>query len=368
MSRVLRFGSIVLFGVLPVLVLGAVFVDAIQGGVVAIDFRQFYRGADAILRGVTPYPSATDSLEPWAHPYVYPPLPAILTIPLKALSLEAAGLIVMATSVASALAILRVLGVRDWRCYGLMLLWPPVISAIQTGNPTLYLALAAALAWRFRTRPMAAAASIGFTLAVKFFLWPLVVWLAATRRVLSALLACAVGAGLIVLSWAVIGFAGLTGYPDLLHRLDDTVGRDSYSARMMAIDLGLRSGLASALWLAAGLGVLAAVVVVARRGDDRGAFILAMAAAFSLSPLVWLHYFAYLVVVVAVAQPRLGPVWFVPLAMFISTGSGHPTSFRVSWTLAAGALTIVLALRAARTQTVPTREVHASPATPVVAR
>ena len=37
-----------------------------------------------------------------------------------------------------------VLGVRDWRCYGVALMWPPVISAIQTGNLTLWLALACA--------------------------------------------------------------------------------------------------------------------------------------------------------------------------------------------------------------------------------
>ena len=40
----------------------------------------------------------------------------------------------MALLVGAALAIPYVLGVRDWRCYGLLLLWPPVISAVQTGR------------------------------------------------------------------------------------------------------------------------------------------------------------------------------------------------------------------------------------------
>ena len=40
----------------------------------------------------------------------------------------------MIVLVVVALAIPLVLGVRDWRCYGLVLLWPPVISAVQTAT------------------------------------------------------------------------------------------------------------------------------------------------------------------------------------------------------------------------------------------
>ena len=42
-------------------------------------------------------------------------------------------------------ATLWVLGVRDWRCYGLGFLWPPVTDGILTGNLSLLLAFAAAL-------------------------------------------------------------------------------------------------------------------------------------------------------------------------------------------------------------------------------
>jgi hypothetical protein len=61
---------------------------------------------------------------------------------------------------------------------------------------------------------------------------------------------------------------------------------------------------------------------------------------------VWLHYFALLLVVVALARPRLGAVWFVPLAMVITPGSGHPTPFETAVTLAVAAVTIALAMRA----------------------
>ena len=344
-SRVVWLASLVFCGVLPVLTVVLLFTATIQDGTEALDFRQFYGAAEAILRGDDPYRLASESLTAWGGPYPYPPLPALLAIPLTIFSLQAAGLLLMAALVVVALAIPFVLGVRDWRCYGLLLLWPPVISAIQTGNLTLLLGLGAALAWRFRERRLAVSMSIGVTLAAKLFLWPLVVWLAATRRLTSAVLTCAVGAGLLVLSWAAIGFSGLVDYPDLLRRLEDAVGDDSYTAYIVGLDIGLPSALARVVWLSLGLGLLAVVVLVGRRGDERSAFILAIAAALALTPIVWLHYFALLLVVVAVAQPRLGAVWFVPLAMVVTPGSGHPTPFETSATLAIAALTIALALR-----------------------
>jgi hypothetical protein len=344
--RIALLASIVFFGFLPALVVIAVFVATIQDDTIAMDFRQFYRAAEVILDGDSPYLSAGVPLTEWGGPYPYPPLPALTAIPFTLLSLEGAGLLVMAALGGAVLATLWALDVRDWRCYGLVLLWPPVISAIQTGNVTLWLGLAAALAWRFRDRLVAPAVSIGVTLAVKFFLWPLVVWLAATRRYVSAVLSSVVGAGLLLLSWAAIGFAGMVDYPDLVRRLEETVGEDSYTLYIVGLDLGLPSAVARAAWLGVGLALLAAVLLVGRRGGERSAFVLAIAASLALTPIVWLHYFALLVVVVAVARPRLGFFWFVPLAMVITPGSGHPTPFETAATLAVAAATIALALRA----------------------
>lgn len=355
-------GSVVLFGALPVLVVVLLFVSALEDGAVAIDFRQFYRAAEMILDGESPYRASGEPLTEWGGPYPYPPLPALVVTPLTALTLEAAGLLVMASLVLAALAIPYVLGVRDWRLYGIALLWPPVLSAIQTGNVTLFLGLAAALTLRFRDRAWVSAASIGVSLAVKLFLWPLVVWLAATRRLTAAVLASLAGAGLLLVSWAAIGFAGIRDYPDVLQRLEDTVGGDSYTLYIASLDAGASPGLARAIWLAVGLALLAAVVVLARRGDERSAFLFAIAASLSLTPIVWLHYFALLLVVVAIAQPRMGVAWFVPFAMVLTPGSGQPTPFETSWTLAVAALTFALALRASRTRALEAGDARLGPA------
>ena len=71
-----------------------------------------------------------------------------------------------------------------------------------------------------------------------------------------------------------------------------------------------------------------------------------VACALALTPIVWLHYFALLVVVVALARPRLAVVWFVPLLMILTPGSGLASPVHTAWTLAVAALTIGLALHA----------------------
>ena len=47
---------------------------------------------------------------------------------------------------------LWLLEVRDWRIYGVVLLWPATIEAIQTANASLPLTLLVALMWRYRDR------------------------------------------------------------------------------------------------------------------------------------------------------------------------------------------------------------------------
>jgi hypothetical protein len=98
--------------------------------------------------------------------------------------------------------------------------------------------------------------------------------------------------------------------------------------------------------MAVAVATLAGVVIVGRRGDARSSFILAIAASLAFTPVVWLHYFTLLLVVVALAQPRLGALWLVPLAFFLTPGSGDPTPFQTSVTFATAALTFVFAYRA----------------------
>lgn len=346
--------EVLLLGVLPCLALYYVFLNVAHGGGLVTDFENaFYPAASAVLHGHSPYPAVTDPSLAAGTAYVYPPLTAIVTIPLTALSSHGAGLVAMAVLVAMVVATLLVLDVRDWRCYGMAFLWLPVISAIQAANVTIPLGLAAALAWRYRDRAPIAGLGAGLSLALKPLLWPLLFWLAATRRLRAAVWTLGVAAVALLVTWGAIGFDGLREFPHLLHRLQGLEEREGYTVYALATDLGASPGVARVLGVALAVGLLAGVVVLGRRGDDRRAFILAVAAALACSPIVWLHYFALLLVVVAVGQPRLGPAWFVPLAMYGATGTHNGTTLQNALTIASAAVTVLLALRIAPAVSAP---------------
>ena len=59
------------------------------------------------------------------------------------------------------------------------------------------------------------------------------------------------------------------------------------------------------------------------REGDESAFILALAGAILLSPIVWGHYLILLLIPIALARPRLSPVWFTLLLFNIPLSTAH---------------------------------------------
>jgi len=246
---------------------------------------------------------------------------------------------------------LQVLGVRDWRCYGVTLLWYPVLQNFLIGSITSLLALGLAVLWRYRDGRRVAMVVSAAVIAAKVFLWPLVFWLAATRRWTTALRAVGVALVAVALSWGLFGFAGLTSYPRLLDELSRLEAWKSYSAVALGLMLGLSTGEARALAIVAGALMLSAVVLVGLRRSadaDRQAFVLAIATAFLFSPIVWTHYLALLVVPIAITRRTLTPLWFVPLAMWATTGQSDGQAWRVVIGVAVWAVVLAAALRTPR--------------------
>ena len=135
---------------------------------------------------------------------------------------------------------LWLLGVRDWRCYVVALLWISVFNAVQTANVTLPILAGAAVCWRYRDRWRWPAIAGGLAVAAKIVAWPLLVWLAATGRARAALGAVGVAVGVTVGLWATIGFSGLRSYPDSVDNLADQ-GERGYTLQALALDAGLRA-------------------------------------------------------------------------------------------------------------------------------
>jgi len=265
----------------------------------------------------------------WGHvahgqnPYVdflYPAPAAVLPAPLGFLGYRPAVIIWLLILVASIVVALRVLGVRDWRCYSLALLAMPAYSSIHIGTPTPLLMLAAACAWRYRDRRWVVAAAIAFAIGFKIFLWPLLIWLAVTRF-RTAVSAVLVTAALVIGCWAIIGFAGVTGPNGYGHRLVGTENIDQYrgySVIAFAHKLGLGGHGSRAVGVLVALVALGVVVLLGRRsGGDRNAFIAALAASLLASPVVWGHYFLLALIPLALARQHVGLAWLAPLAFWV---------------------------------------------------
>lgn len=305
----------------PALFLGGYIIFAathVKAADAFFDFHAFWRAGHAVAHGHTPYPPARASVLAHENSFVYPAPAAIVMVPLGLLPFKVAAPIFATLLVLSIPLALRIVGVRDWRCYALALLSQPVANAIANAAVSPFLAVGLALVWRYRDRRIPAAVTVAALIVLKVFLWPLVLWLLFTRRARTAILACALSIGSSLIAWAAIGFDGFRAYPHLLSVLTRLLEGKSYSVVSLGISAGLGVTAARALAVLAGALALAAVAIHARRpGTDAWTFIVVTGAALVLSPIVWLHYFVLLYIPIAIARPRLSWLWAVPLPLWV---------------------------------------------------
>jgi alpha-1,2-mannosyltransferase len=301
------------------------------------DWEIFRTAARSAVHGQSPYTAADPAALAHNDRFVYPPITALLVAPFAVLPDLAGRVLVLLLTLGCVLLALRLLGVRDWRCYGLALLTAPVLNTVSLGALSSAMLLGVAAAWRYRDRRYVAALITALTAVAKLFAWPLVVWLVATRRLRTAIATCVFAIVLVVGGWAAIGFAGLTGYPHLLRVLSQVEAVQSYSLVGL---LRLQGGAAAALTAVLSIAVVLGVCLAARGPDgDRRSLSVAVAGALLATPVLWLHYLVLLFVPIALARPRLSATWFMPLAFWAtplahSDGSVWRTCFALAVTAA----------------------------------
>ncbi len=351
-----RFLILALFAALPALVFISLFVQSTRrGGDYAFDFRQFWQGAHDVVHGHSPYPSrqlldtADDRITPVGIQHIfrfpYPAATAVLLVPFGALPFNIAAAIFVTLLGLAIPAALWIVGVRDFRIYGIVFGTVLAHGAIRLGTLTPILVLLVAVAWRWRDRRWICASALALGIVAKMFLWPMLVWLVATRRYATAAVSAALTVVSLLVGWAVIGFDGITLYPRLVGKLSDIVGVRGYSLYALGTRAGLSHGVSHALPYVVGLLVVAACVLVARRSaaGDRGAFAIAVLASIVLTPIVWLHYFTLLLVPLAIARPRLAWAWALPFLFWLTPTQENDGN---AWSIIVGlvlALAIVIA-------------------------
>jgi Glycosyltransferase family 87 len=297
------------FGYLPCLLLGGVVANAFRPGNMA-DFHVIWGAARDVVAG-------------HGGNFIYPPPIALTVVPLSQLPFAAAAAIWSGVLVVSTALTLHVLGVRDWRCYGATFLAASTLAVLGSGAISSLLALGTALTWRYRDRLPVVASVLAYVVVAKIFMWPLLFWLAATRRWRTLAVTASSCLLLGILSWAAVGFAGFASYPHKLVHTAAVYQGNGYSPMALALALHIPANGARLITAAVVLSLLASIFVVARRADgDRRSFVLAVLAALAATPIAWLHYYVLLLVPISLRQRHFGLIWCMPIAYWLcSMGS-----------------------------------------------
>jgi hypothetical protein len=292
------------------------------------DFAIFRRAGRAVLHGHSPYVHPTLKLLAANDRFVYPTPFGFPFIPFVVAPEKAAAVAFLALSVAAVLASVWLLGVRDWRCYGASLLGLSVVGALGVGSIGPFLLLLCALGWHFRSRTVAGV-PIALAAAAKLFLLPLLVWLLVTRRY-RAFAASLATIGVTLALWAVVDPGGMRRYPQTVHLLNEVQRWKSYSVQSLLISLHA-SPLTSELVAGAVAFAAAVALVLLRRRGGVLTFGAAVVAALLATPILWNHYLVLLIAPIALARPRLAPLWLLPLVLWATP---HPESLGVIWRIA----------------------------------
>lgn len=346
------------FAVLPGLVTVWLLLYVSTGRLGAVDFRQdFWVAGFRVLHGGNPYLWTRAQIISGAS-FPYPALAALLFVPFALIPVGASSVLFTVLCIVSVAAALRLLAPRDWRLYGVVAVWPAVVSGWQTGNLTLLLALGMACLWRYRERPFVAGVLVALLISIKPIVFPLGIWLIATRRYRAAGYAAAVGLAINLVAFTVLGWSTLGGWLHLISLQGDLLYRKGYAVIAVATDVGLSRQAGTVLEVGIGLLVAIACIRAGRRGLEATALAVAVLLMLVASPQVDLHYFALLLVPLAIMRPRLRWSWLVPLALWVC-----PASQASVWQ--AGLFWLVVALLVTDLVRLPRPVLHPQTLTPV---
>ena len=201
-------------------------------------------------------------------------------------------------------------------------------QALVLGNASILVALGVALAWRFRERPLLGPLAVAATVTLKFWIWPLIVWLLIMRP--RAGVWAAVMFGTLTLgAWAAIGFRGFLEYPALMH---DEGSHFAYAgslfvAALIQLHVRVRD--------AAATGVLGSLVLLGlawvRRATEIEVFSLALLASLVGTTIGWPHYLVVMALPIVILYPRISPAWLWFPALWVTTHLGpQPGQFSYS--------------------------------------
>lgn len=281
----------------------------IRNSFFAWDFRAFYEGGRDYLHLRSPYISGSLADLTTRQNFVYPLPTAALLAPVSLIPYHLASALFVVLSGVLLVAAVYMVGVRDPRCYCAVLIGAPAFDGLQIGTISPILVFVLAVIWRYRDKAWVASLALSILVLTKIFLWPLAVWLLATRRARSVIGAAVTSGSAFVLATLPLGFGVLTQYPSLLRSVSGFEGSSSLSLVTLGSTIAGSATLGYTLSIVAGGLLLGGVVWSGGRTNDSLAFRLAVLASLALTPIVWNHYLVLLFVPLALIRQRFSPLW-----------------------------------------------------------
>jgi Glycosyltransferase family 87 len=324
------------FALLAAFVVALLYAFLISGGTEPrlYDFHTFWLAGRDYLHGRDPYPAAVRGSIVRGDWFVYPAPVAALFSPLGALPYPVAAGVMSGLLVAATAGALWLVGVRDWRCYVLAFASVALLKALNLGTVTPLLMLAVASCWRLRQRGWSFAVALAFSVLLKLFLWPLLIWAFATGRRRVSAQALLILCGVSALAWLPI-HDSLTRYPSLLHQLAVHQAWAGYGLAGLAAAGGVSHANAALIASCAAPLAAAAVWQAGRRLSERQGLAAAVALSVLVSPVVWEHYFGLAIVCIGLCSPALSLAWFAPLAFWLTPGGqAWGSTWRIALALA----------------------------------
>ena len=264
-----------------------------------------------VLEGKSPYQDPSLKLDP---PSVYPPSGFLPYLPLSWFAPHTAVVLFQLLLIAAAAGTLVALRIRGPEQWVLWLACPLVVLPLLEGNITTTVVLAIALMWRWRDHAVLAASALTAAIAIKLFAAPLLIWLLITRRYRAAAITAAATPVVILGSWSLIKFHGISDYPAVLKLASNAFGADGPFLQGLVRQLGQSAAVA----LAIGTVAACVLIVLASRTGEVQSLALVSLACLALSPIAWNFYAGILVVPLAAAELPLTAWLILPSFWIVS--------------------------------------------------
>lgn len=287
------------------------------------DYRAYADAADRLSRTGSLYQAETldGPYRPGPYGlYMYAPPLGIAVSALAGLSpgdAVAAWFLVHVAALALACALMPVrLGIR-LATFGIATLSFAVTRDLVLGNISVLLLMPLAAAWRWLDQPLGSIAQ-AIAMAARPMLGVLLVWQLLRRQWRAVAWTIGAGVVLVVLSLPFVGIDGYREYLTVLGNLHGVSGVEfNYDISSTVSSLGATETV-STLALLGGYAVALGAILLSLRRDREIGFMVAATASLLLSPLLWDHYLAMLVLPAAFLAER-GRTWAIllPLAAWL---------------------------------------------------